>query len=226
MPAMIVIHPEVLEKREAQRKYREGMGDEKRLAKAEYARKWREQRKADPEAVAKQKALLEEVKRARNSVEAVGEKQRQANRASYRKHQDKRKKAIFERRKKRMSEDHAFAASLRLRARAASILKKSGDSRSCSRLYGCSLSDLRKHLESKFADGMSWENRSEWEIDHIYPVSRADVTNDLEVAAVLNWRNIQPLWSSDNRRKSGKVTAESLALFEEIKRILSTPEEA
>ncbi|MGL5566685.1 MAG: hypothetical protein ACRDC4_13260, partial [Plesiomonas sp.] len=38
-------------------------------------------------------------------------------------------------------------------------------------LCGYTNGDLIAHLEALFTDGMSWENRSEWHIDHIKPVA-------------------------------------------------------
>ena len=58
------------------------------------------------------------------------------------------------------------------------------------------------HLEKQFAIGMSWENRSEWHIDHIIPLSSAK-TED-EVYKLCHYTNLQPLWAEDNLKKSNK----------------------
>ena len=66
--------------------------------------------------------------------------------------------------------------------------------------------ELCEHLESQFTDGMSWENRSEWHIDHIRPVASFDFDStdhpDFKKCWALN--NLQPLWAADNIRKGAK----------------------
>jgi hypothetical protein len=61
---------------------------------------------------------------------------------------------------------------------------------------------LKKHIESLFLEGMSWENWGEWQIDHIKPISSFDKTTDTKIVNNLN--NLQPLWASDNIRKGNK----------------------
>ncbi len=34
-------------------------------------------------------------------------------------------------------------------------------------LIGCNRAFLRRHLESKFEDGMAWENYGDWQVDHV-----------------------------------------------------------
>jgi hypothetical protein len=72
------------------------------------------------------------------------------------------------------------------------------------KLYlGCNSVQLRKHLQSKFTDGMSWDNygRGGWEIDHIRPCCYFDLTDEEQVKICFNFSNLQPLWSADNRKK-------------------------
>ena len=72
---------------------------------------------------------------------------------------------------------------------------------------GYTANDLKQHIESKFKNGMTWENRSEWEIDHIKPVSlliKEGVTDPMVINAL---DNLQPLWKSENRSKGAKYNA-------------------
>jgi hypothetical protein len=50
---------------------------------------------------------------------------------------------------------------------------------------------------------MCWENRNEWHIDHIVPLSSAK-TED-EVYGLCHYTNLQPLWAKDNLQKSNKL---------------------
>ena len=69
---------------------------------------------------------------------------------------------------------------------------------------------VRSHLESQFTEGMSWDNRGDWHIDHFIPVSYAK--NDEEVLILNHYRNLQPLWATQNLTKS-----DSLPSIEEIR---------
>lgn len=63
--------------------------------------------------------------------------------------------------------------------------------------------ELRAHLKSQFTDGMSWENMSEWHIDHIRPVAsfNYDSTDHPEFKECWALENLQPMWGLDNISK-------------------------
>lgn len=69
-------------------------------------------------------------------------------------------------------------------------------------LVGCSPKFLRDHIAKQFAPGMSFENYGKWHVDHIRPCASFDLTDSGQLAECFNWRNLQPLWASDNIRKS------------------------
>ena len=71
-------------------------------------------------------------------------------------------------------------------------------------LTGCSLEDLTKHLESKFTEGMTWENYGQWHIDHIRPCASFNLEDPEEQKKCFHWTNLQPLWAADNLKKSDK----------------------
>lgn len=72
-----------------------------------------------------------------------------------------------------------------------------------------SVEELIAHLERKFLPEMGWHNVSEWEIDHIRPVSSFAYTSSDDIGFKDCWAldNLQPLWASDNRRKGATVAA-------------------
>jgi hypothetical protein len=98
-----------------------------------------------------------------------------------------------------------------------------GDFRSGSavRDLGCSIADLKAHLERQFAPGMSWDNwgagPGTWQIDHIYPLAKTDLTDRPQLLAACNWQNLQPLWYEDNMRKGDTVTPDAQALFDRLR---------
>lgn len=69
-------------------------------------------------------------------------------------------------------------------------------------IVGCSYSELKTHLESKFVDGMSWDNQGKWHIDHKIPLSSAK--NEEEIYKLCHYSNLQPLWAIDNIKKGNK----------------------
>lgn len=68
---------------------------------------------------------------------------------------------------------------------------------------GCTWELFKKHIEMQFQDGMTWDNRNLWELDHIIPLSSANTEE--EIRKLSHFSNIQPLWREDNRKKSDKM---------------------
>jgi 5-methylcytosine-specific restriction endonuclease McrA len=50
---------------------------------------------------------------------------------------------------------------------------------------------------------MTWDNYGEWEIDHIVPISSGKTEED--VIKLCHYKNLQPLWKEDNRKKGNKL---------------------
>lgn len=71
---------------------------------------------------------------------------------------------------------------------------------------GCSLDDLRTYLQSKFKEGMTWDNYgyNGWHIDHIKPLSLFDLSLEEEKIKAFNYTNLQPLWKDENFKKGNK----------------------
>jgi hypothetical protein len=79
---------------------------------------------------------------------------------------------------------------------------------------GYTRQELAEHLEALFLPGMSWENRREWHIDHIIPVSYFKPTSfsDPKFLACWGLNNLRPMWAADNLRK--RASLEFLHLVE------------
>ena len=73
-------------------------------------------------------------------------------------------------------------------------------------LIGCTYDQLRKHIESQFTRGMSWDNQGKWHIDHIIPCAAYDLTKPDRQRTCFNWQNLRPLWGTENARKADKIT--------------------
>ena len=74
-------------------------------------------------------------------------------------------------------------------------------------LIGCDFEYLRKHLESQFTEGMTWENygRNGWHVDHIIPCNNFDLTDIEQQKKCFHYTNLQPLWEFDNLSKGSKI---------------------
>jgi hypothetical protein len=70
-------------------------------------------------------------------------------------------------------------------------------------ILGCSFEEFFTHIESQFTDGMSWENRSLWHIDHIVPLATAKTEE--EILRLNHYTNLRPLWALDNLKKGSKI---------------------
>jgi len=75
-------------------------------------------------------------------------------------------------------------------------------------ILGCNKKELIEYLESHFQEKMSFENFGEWEVDHIIPVSSINPNNEESILTILNYKNLQPLWKTDNRKKYNRVEIE------------------
>lgn len=74
--------------------------------------------------------------------------------------------------------------------------------------YGATIPQIRKHIESLWADGMTWGNNSlhGWHIDHRKPCALFALNVREEWLKCFHYTNLQPLWATDNRRKSAKAS--------------------
>ncbi len=84
-------------------------------------------------------------------------------------------------------------------------IKNNGYSKSSKTLeiLGCSFEDFKKHIERQFTSGMNWNNRKDWHLDHIYPISLAK--DEVEVIKLNHYTNFQPMWTIENIKKGNKI---------------------
>lgn len=143
----------------------------------------------------------------KNNTKKVGEYNRKYNKQN--------REAAARRLRKRRKNDPVFNLSMRLRSRLYSALRKNCKSGSAVRDLGCSIDYLKEYLESKFSEGMTWANRSQWHIDHIIPLSSFDLTQRDQILKACHYTNLQPLWAKDNLRKGTKSVGTNIAAVAE-----------
>lgn len=172
------------------KKYREKNHKKVALIK----KKWAEKNK--DEISQKRKALREE----------NGDTVRSQERASYYRNKEKKIKRKVERFRERREADPIFRLTNNLRKRLHDALAGKNKSKATLKLLGCSIEELRLHLESQFEEGMSWENYSfyGWHVDHIRPCASFDLSDSQQQQECFHYTNLQPLWAKDNLAKSDK----------------------
>jgi hypothetical protein len=69
-------------------------------------------------------------------------------------------------------------------------------------VVGCTWAEYVAYIETKLRPGMSWENYGSWQIDHIEPIARANLSDPGEARRILHYSNTEPLWAHENQRKS------------------------
>lgn len=112
-----------------------------------------------------------------------------------------RKKAHKEYERKRLAVDPQFRLSKYLRNTIYVALVTAAEHKKAVQFLGCSISQYRKYLESKFKDGMSWDNYGDWHIDHIKPLVDFNLNNKEEFLKASHFSNTQPLWALENFTK-------------------------
>lgn len=108
--------------------------------------------------------------------------------------------------KERLKSDPLFKSIRNLRNRLYYALKNKGWKKNTNfdKYIGLdSYSDLISYLESKFQEGMTWDNYGTyWEIDHIIPLAPAATQEEL--IKLCHYTNLQPLTIKENRIKRDK----------------------
>lgn len=113
--------------------------------------------------------------------------------------------------KKRKKEDLLFRLSFDMRNSVNRYLKYR--SKKTLDIVGCTPQELKEHLEKQFSNGMSWENRVEWHIDHIIPLSSPKTEEELH--KLCHYTNLQPLWAVENMKKGNKIVEPSNGMINE-----------
>lgn len=91
------------------------------------------------------------------------------------------------------------------RARVNAVLKGESRDIGTDALMGGRLNYVR-HIESLLPAKWDWTNfGKEWEIDHIKPLSKFDLTDKKQLREAFHFTNTQPLSVTENRKKGNKM---------------------
>lgn len=108
----------------------------------------------------------------------------------------------------RKEKDPIYKLSETIRPRISVAFKSKGYTKKSKtyKLLGEEYSNVKKFLESKFDSNMSWDNHGEWHIDHIIPLASAE--SEAELIALCHYKNLQPLWATENQSKNDDYNLE------------------
>ena len=126
----------------------------------------------------------------------------------------KRERDCAKRKIKNWKSNPNYILKARLRTRLNSAIKKEYKSGSAVKDLGCSIEELKQHLEKQFypnpetGEEMTWQNYGlcGWHIDHIIPLAKFNLTNREELLKACNYSNLQPLWAEENLKKGDKIS--------------------
>lgn len=116
--------------------------------------------------------------------------------------------------------DPVYNLSLRIRSRIRVALhkgyRKTRKVDTTVKLLGCSYGEFKRHIESRFTEGMAWDGVFDGSIhiDHIKPISSFDLNDPLQQKAAFHFTNCQPLWARDNLIKSSSDKLESAKIIQ------------
>lgn len=131
-------------------------------------------------------------------------------RLKYKNYYDKNKKFIIN--KQCIYRKTNIQAKIRnnLRRRFSLSIKNNWKFGSAIKDLGCSIDFFKTYIESKWIQGMSWNNYGQWHFDHIKPLSSFDLTKREEIILACHYTNIQPLWAKDNLSKGAKYIEQNV----------------
>ena len=139
-----------------------------------------------------------------------GKKYYQTNTEQCIKNREKWQKNNSNHRKERKKVDIVFKLNVNISSAISRSLKGGKGGAHWEDLVGYELSDLMERLESKFTEGMTWENygkgKYKWSLDHIIAKTKFNITSAKcqEFKDCWSLDNLQPLWDARNTEKGDR----------------------
>jgi hypothetical protein len=146
----------------------------------------------------------------KNNKEKIKERRKaynKANREKIKAWREANKDTIINYSKNRCKINLQFKLTVTLRSRLNRAIRNNQKSGSAVKDLGCTINELKAYLESKFLEGMTWDNWGlhGWHIDHIKPLSLFDLSDRDQFLQACHYTNLQPLWAKDNLSKRDKI---------------------
>lgn len=193
--------------RESHKRWHEKLSDEEKSViarkKGERAARIRSEESSEQ----REQRLLRQREHTRKSRERRTEAQREVAAIKNREYRDRNRSSLAAKRRERFARDAATRIKARLRSRIHRAVAAGGARKKAKtmELVGIAESELMMWIEGQFLDGMSWENRREWHIDHIIPCSAFDLTDEEQQRVAFHYTNLRPLWGTENMAKRDRL---------------------
>ena len=131
------------------------------------------------------------------------DKEREISKKYYHKNKEKLRRENNQWKNNKRKTDGFYRMKINLRHRLRDYLIGESRGKRTKDIVGLDKVEFKLYIQSKFVEGMSWDNYGKWHLDHIKPLCQA---KDNEEALLLNhYTNLQPLWAEDNLRKNRKI---------------------
>ena len=129
--------------------------------------------------------------------------EREKRREYYHKNKETLNKKNNQWKNKKRKTDGFYRMKINLRNRLRDFLIGDSQGKKTKDIVGLDKIEFKLYIQSKFLDGMTWDNYGKWHLDHIHPLSQAK--NNDEALLLNHYTNLQPLWAEDNLRKNRKI---------------------
>jgi hypothetical protein len=108
----------------------------------------------------------------------------------------------------KMRNDPIFKIKRNLRRRVHHVLKGNRKADKTFNLIGCTAEEFKKHIESLWKEGMSWDNYGPkgWHVDHIIPCYKFNLLRESEQRKCFHYTNQRPLWAKENLSRKRNET--------------------
>ena len=116
------------------------------------------------------------------------------------------RKRVAAYRRKKYANDPKWRVAALIRGRLNMALKAQHVEKSTATwdLCGCDLTTLKEHIEKQFRDGMSWNDRGKWHIDHMVACTTFNLQNIEDQKKCFHYTNLRPEWAEQNLSDGGR----------------------
>ena len=191
--------------RERDKKYRAANKEKIRERDKKYSKEYY---KANKEKIRERdkkyyKANKEKIREREKEYRAANKEKISERKKEYRARAENKKRRNKKQRN-RYKSDEKYKLTKLLRRRFLRALKSQNTKKNTHvlQLTSCTMDFLRDYLSQQFEKGMTWDNQGDWHIDHRKPCRSFDLTKEEEQRKCFHYTNLQPLWGSENIRKS------------------------
>ena len=129
----------------------------------------------------------------------------------------KERRSILDKQRRKTDFNFKLISNIRTRTSNAFRSQNIKKSNKTKKLIGCSNSFFKKWIIYQLYGNMTLENYGKvWCLDHCYPLSKINISNENDLYKSTNWVNLRPMYMKDNLIKGDKID-HRLYLLQQIK---------